>query len=113
MSRDFKVYLEDMLEACQRIERYLDNVTYDQFIADTLRVDAVLRNVQIIGEAARAIPDEIRQKYPNVEWQKIVAIRNVLAHEYFRVKLSLIWEVVQENLPALKPQISEILEQEP
>lgn len=77
-----------------------------------MRIDAVVHNLQIVGEAARKIPDEVRSKYAQVEWRKIVGFRNNAVHEYFRIDLATVWAIVQEDIPKLKAQISEILEQE-
>ncbi|MFN8450873.1 MAG: DUF86 domain-containing protein [Anaerolineae bacterium] len=109
MSKDFRVYLEDILLAVERIESYLSGIDYDQFAAEQMRIDAVVRNLGIIGEAVRKIPPEIHVKYPRVEWQKINSFRNVIVHEYSRVKLEVVWSVLEEDLPTLKTQIAEIL----
>lgn len=112
MSRDYRVYLDDILESVQKVDRYLSGISFEAFENDSMRIDAVVHNLQIIGEAARKIPDEIRFKYPQVEWRKIVGFRNNAVHEYFRVNLDTVWAIIEEEIPKLKVQISEILEQE-
>jgi uncharacterized protein with HEPN domain len=112
MPRDFRVYLEDMLEAAQRIREYTLNITYEQFSGDNMRVDAVLRNLQIIGEAVKNVPPEIKTKYPTLSWEKIGGLRNLLVHEYFRVNLEIIWSIVQEQIELLHREVANILERE-
>jgi len=100
------------LRAAQKIERYLQGFDYEQFIADEMRVDAVLYNLFVIGEAAKHIPDEVREKYSQVMWQRIAGLRDVLAHEYFRVDLEIVWSITQGRVAELNSQIADILEQE-
>lgn len=93
MSRDYRVYLDDMLESVQKVDSYLNGISFEAFENDSMRIDAVVHNLQIVGEAAGKIPDEIRSKYPQVEWRKIVGFRNNAVHEYFRVNLETVWAI--------------------
>jgi len=112
MPRDYRLYLEDILRAAQSIEEYLLGVhSFDNFCADKMRVDAVLRNLEIIGEASKRVPSEIKEKYPAVEWRKIAGLRDIVAHEYFGVDLEIVWDVVQNRLPGLRSLVSQILEE--
>src|SRR5947209_277460 len=108
MSRDFRVYLDDMLDAVQKIKMYLRTTTREEFLQDSMRIDAVIRNLGIIGEAAKNIPVEVRTKYPQVKWQQVVDFRNVVIHEYFRVTLDVVWSITQDDLSDLETQIGEI-----
>jgi uncharacterized protein with HEPN domain len=113
MSRNYKLYLADILEAIRKIESYTQGLTLLEFSQDEMRVDAVMRNLEIIGEAAKNIPAELRQKYPIVEWRKIAGLRDVTIHAYFTIDLQIIWDVVQNKLSNLHRDISKILETEP
>ena len=107
--RDHKLYLEDMLEAANRIERYLKGMTIGKLRKDTLVLDGIVRNLEIVGEAAKNIPSPIKNKYPEVEWKKIAGLRDVLAHEYFGIDLEVVWDIVKNKLPSLREKIKTIL----
>ncbi|WP_297090706.1 DUF86 domain-containing protein [Thermococcus sp.] len=100
------------MEAIGRIEEYTSGYTFETFINDKKTVDAVLRNLEIIGEAARNIPDEVRERYPSVPWRRIVGLRNVVIHHYFGVDLSVVWVIVSSQLEELKEEIEKIVEGE-
>ena len=107
--RDHKLYLEDMLEATKRIEKYTRGITLQKLKKDTLVLDGIARNLEIIGEAAKNVPAQIREKHPEVEWKKIAGLRDILAHEYFGIDTEVVWDIVKDKLPALKTQIRRIL----
>ncbi len=110
MSQDFDIYLEDILEAIERIQAYVQDVTREDFETDRMRIDAVIRNLEVIGEAVKQVPDSVREKYPSVEWRKIAGLRDILIHKYFDVNLDLVWGVVKSNIPILKAEIQQILQ---
>lgn len=109
-SREYKLFIEDILESIEKIQRYIKNLDYKKFKDNELVADAVIRNLEIIGEASKNIPDNIRAKYPNVPWRRMIGLRNITAHEYFGVDLNIIWEIITANLPETKPKIELMLE---
>jgi len=109
--RRWKFRLRHMLEAINKTLDYTRGMTFNQFRADTRTVDAVARNLLVLGEAARHIPLEVEIRYPRVPWRNIRAMRNVLAHNYERVDLVIIWDTVQRDLPPLVPLLEEVLKE--
>lgn len=108
--RGAKLYLEDIRNSIRKIESYTSNLSFDEFKKDTLIIDAVVRNLTIIGEAARNMPEEIKSKNPKVAWKEAIGMRNKVTHEYFGVDEDILWKTIKEDLPILKKQISELLE---
>lgn len=109
MLRDYKVYLEDILEAVRKIRSYTDGLSYEGFREDSKSSDAVIRNLEVIGEAIKHIPDDIRMKRPDVAWKKIAGLRDILIHVYFGIDFEVIWDVVTNKLDALEGSVSELL----
>jgi uncharacterized protein with HEPN domain len=93
-----------------KIRQYTAGLTYEEFIQDEKTMDAVLRNLEVIGEAAKNIPEELRSKYPDVEWQRMIGIRNIISHEYFGVDAQIIWEVATRNVPETEPLVTDMLD---
>ncbi len=104
-----KLFIEDILEAMEKIERSTKGSTYEQFVKNEILVDAVIRNLEVIGEASNNIPEEVREKYSQIPWKRMVGLRNIVIHEYFGVDLSILWEIVTRNLPETKSLIEKIL----
>jgi uncharacterized protein with HEPN domain len=109
MSRNLKLYFEDILNSIGKRERYVRDLNYQQFIADEKTFDAVAYNLQIIGEAIKNVPPEIRKNYPQLEWRKIAGLRDIIAHSYFNIDEVIIWDIIANKLPNLKNQIEQIL----
>ena len=103
------IYLKDIFESIEQIETYLDGINENEFYRNSEKQDAVLRRLEIIGEATKQIPDAIRNIYDEVPWRKMAGMRDIIIHEYFGVTLSMIWVVTQRDLPALKSKIEEII----
>ena len=109
MPREYKVYLRDMLEAIEKIGNYTENMSRDDFLENEMVKDAVLRNLEVLGEAAKQIPDNVRDENPDVEWKKIAGLRDILTHVYFGVDMEIIWDIVKNKNPGLKEKISDML----
>jgi len=109
MPRDYKAFITDILEAINRIELYTANLTIDDFTESHLYQDAVVRNLEIIGEAVKRLPTDLMKKYPNIEWKKIAGLRDILIHAYFGIDIEIVWDIIQNKLPDLKDHISLIL----
>lgn len=109
MSRDYLLYLEDIALALDRIDRYTQGLTFDTFSADEMRVDAVVRNLETLGEAVKHLPDDIRALAPETPWAQIAGLRDVLTHAYFSVNLTLIWDIVSHDAPDLRPVVSQLI----
>lgn len=103
------VYLQDILESIQQIEQYLDGIDENEFYQNPEKQDAVLRRLEIIGEAVKHISDDIRDQYDEIPWRKIAGMRDIIIHEYFGITLSMIWVVTQRELPDLKSKIVDII----
>ncbi|MFP4461229.1 MAG: DUF86 domain-containing protein [Thermotogota bacterium] len=100
--RDYSLYLNDILSAIIKIEKYSKDSSYERFQLDGMLQDAVIRNLEIIGEAVKKLPDSIKKNYKEIEWRKIAGIRDILIHEYFGVDAEIVWDVVKNKLPELK-----------
>ncbi|MCB0197099.1 MAG: DUF86 domain-containing protein [Anaerolineae bacterium] len=105
-------YLIDMVEAADAVARFLDGIERDAFLQDELRQSAVIQKIGVIGEAAGKISPELRGRYPDVSWSKIVGMRNLLVHGYFSIKETIVWTTATQSVPQLRTRISKILVQE-
>lgn len=103
--RDLGLFLTDILEAISRINAYTKGMGYEGFVKDEKTRDAVVRNLEIIGEAAKNLPDDIKGGYPKVNWKAITGMRDKLTHEYFGVSVEILWETVKNDLPPFESQI--------
>lgn len=112
MSRDYRLYLDDIREGCEKVLRYTQNMSYEEFKLDEKSFDAVVRNLEVIGEAAKHIPDEVREKHPNIEWRKMSGLRDMVIHEYFKADEDILWDVVRNRIPELLEQVQEMLADE-
>ncbi len=108
MKKDPKIFLEHILESVKEIERNIKGMAEDDFFDSTTIQDAVVRRLEIIGEAVKNLPDSFKNKYPKIPWKKIAGTRDVLIHEYFGVDADLVWKIANKNIPQLKKQISEL-----
>ena len=109
MSRDYKVYLDDILNAIDKIAEFTAGLSRKQFADDAKTCDAVIRNLEVIGEAAKKIPESVRAKSHEIEWKKVAGLRDILIHEYFAVDAGIVWDVVQNKLPELREIVCEMI----
>ena len=109
--REWKLRIEDILEAIAQIVQFTKGMTFEAFCADTKTIKASLYNIAVIGEAAHHVPPEVITKNPNIPWREMGDIRNVVIHEYFGVDVDILWETICHELPALVPMLQRVLEE--
>ncbi len=105
------LYILDILEHIAKIEKYTKGMKFSEFKKKDYMQDAVLRNIEIIGEATVCLPKKLTNKYPDIPWSKMRGMRNLLIHEYFGVDVNITWKTVKESLPKLKPMIEKVLKE--
>lgn len=108
--RDNRLYLIDILKSIERIQSYTED-GIEVFAQTPMIQDAVIRNFAVIGEATKRLPTDFRQKYPDIPWQKIAGLRDVLIHDYLRIDVNEIWGIIEQNLPELKVMVTAILQE--
>ncbi len=106
--RSLEFLIEDIWDSIEKIERYIENMTQDNFQNDEKTTDAVVRNLEIIGEAAGRLPENFTDQHSEIEWVKIIGLRNRIVHEYFGVDLQIIWQILKNDLPAFKESLKKI-----
>ena len=109
MKKDESVYLRHILDAFVQIEFYMDDVSHEEFLQNRLLQDGVIRQLEVMGEAARNLSDDLRNEYPQIPWRQMIGLRNRMAHAYFNVDLQIVWEIVRGDIPDLKEKIKRIL----
>ena len=110
--RNWQLFIEDITESIRLIKEYTQNMGFESFKNDRKTIDAVVRNFEIIGEASKYIPEAVKIKYHEVDWQAIIGLRNRITHEYFGISLSIIWHIIEVELPKLQIQMKDILTKE-
>jgi uncharacterized protein with HEPN domain len=106
--RSLELLVEDIWESIEKIERYIEGMTQDNFQSDEKTTDAVVRNFEIIGEAAGRLPEDFTSRCSEIEWVKIIGLRNRIVHEYFGVDLQIIWQILKKDIPAFKASLKNI-----
>ena len=112
MSRSQMLYLNDISEAAGNIRSYVGDGTFEEFINDRMRVDAVVRNFEVIGEAVKNLSDDIKKQFPVTDWKAIAGFRDMLIHGYFGVDLEILWDIIVHKIPVLQNEIAAIVAQE-
>jgi uncharacterized protein with HEPN domain len=113
VDKRWQVRVEHILDAISKIQRYATGLTEDSFAGQSMAVDAIIRNFQVIGEAVRHVPDEVQARYPQVPWSLMQGMRHILVHDYYAVKLDIVWRTIQQSLPPLLEPLREILSENP
>lgn len=112
MHRSYLHFLEDIREATGKIREYTEGMTYHEFLKDKKTQDAVIRNFEIIGEATKNLPDDLKERYPAIEWRQVAGFRDIIAHGYFRIDYEVLWGIVTERLPGFGKEMTKILRAE-
>ena len=107
--REWKRFIEDILESIGLIESYIQNMELSDFSKDRKTIDALVRNFEIIGKASKFIPDDIKIEHAEIDWKGIIGLRNRIAHEYFGISSPIVWDSIKKELPRLKNQMTLIL----
>lgn len=110
MPPDYRLFLSDIRTSCEKVLRYTAGMTFEGFTADEKTFDAVMRNLAIIGEAVKQLPQEFRDEHPEVEWRRIARFRDIAIHHYFAVDEQIVWDIVQARIPELLAQVGSALE---
>jgi len=110
--KDSLIFIKHILESINNIENFTKNVERGKFLKDKEKQSAVIRQIEIIGEAAKNLPYSFTKNYSNIPWKEIIGTRDKMIHHYFGVDLDIVWDIVKENLPLLKSQLEELLKQE-
>jgi uncharacterized protein with HEPN domain len=110
MKGEWRDYLVDILESALEVEIFIAGMSYDNFFRDKKTINAVIRSLEVMGEAAKRVPEDIRAKYPEIPWKRMAGMRDKLIHEYAGVDLETVWDVAKEELPAIKPMLERLKE---
>jgi uncharacterized protein with HEPN domain len=105
MSRNWRIYLDDILHACEKVGRFTIGMSQADFQQDERTFDAVVRNLEVIGEAAKHVPEQVRQRMPGIEWRKVAGLRDVLSHAYFGIDADILWDIISNKLKSLEDAI--------
>ncbi len=108
MNRDINLFIQDISESIKDIKSFSERLTLEKFKSNKLKQNAIIRSLEIIGEAVKSIPDSFREKHPDIPWRKIAGFRDILSHAYFGVSMDRVWNIIEIDLPKLKEKIQKI-----
>ncbi len=108
MKKDFYIFIEHILDSIEKIEEFTRNVSQSEFNRNIQLQDAIVRRIEIIGEAARNLPKNFTRKYPDIPWKEIIGTRDKIIHHYFGINLDIIWDIIKRNIPDLKRKLKEV-----
>jgi uncharacterized protein with HEPN domain len=109
MKRDYKLFIKDILSSIDKIESFVGTMSFDEFMKDEKTKSAVIREIEVIGEATKNIPESIKDKSPDLPWKDMARIRDKIIHSYFGIYYETIWKVIKERLPEIKQSVSKLL----
>ena len=107
--RDFTDYIKDILISMQDVEEFTSGITFEDFLKDKKTIKAVIRSLEVLGEASKKIPDDVKTRYPRIPWKRMAGMRDKLIHEYFGVDLEIVWNAAKKELPPVKSSIEELV----
>ena len=110
MKRDYGDFIQDIFDSINDVGNFIEGMDFEDFVKDKKTIYSVVRAIEIIGEATKNVPEQIRKKYPDIPWKKIVGMRDRLVHGYFGVDLEILWETAKEDVPQLKVPVSKVIE---
>ena len=108
MSREWRLYVADMQACCERITQYTSGLSHEEFQSRRMAYDATLRNLELLGEAARHVPDEVRALAPDIPWRRIVGVRNILIHGYLGIDNDIVWDIVRNGIAPLRKALEKL-----
>ena len=108
MKREWEDYLADIIQSMNEVEEFTRGLTYESFMKDRKTINAVIRSLEVMGEASKRIPDEVRAKHSEIPWKRMAGMRDKLIHEYAGVDLETVWDVIQEEIPPIRPMLEEL-----
>jgi len=111
MRRDYSLFLKDIIQAMEAIEKFVEGMEFEELVEDDKTSSAVIRKFEILGEAARNIPDWMREKYPLIPWKRMVGMRDRLIHGYFGIDYELVWDAIKVEIPRIKSELEKILKE--
>ena len=110
MTRDCLDYLQDIIDAMADAQSFVQGITYEDFVKDKRTINSVLRSLEVVGEATKNVPDDVRQRFPLIPWRSLAGMRDKLIHQYFGVNLRAVWDTVQDDLPSIRPAVEAVRE---